>query len=132
MCGVWVLLVKQPPPGWLTSATPASSTTIGSDWPTRVPLRSTLKDTLVPGVYPSAEMKSRDGNAISECGPTGAETPPLASGRSLARGATGACGVVVVPCSGAVHGGSGPPKHEKLLKGGQVAGPVSQQASPCR
>src|SRR3954451_10423555 len=53
-------------------------------------------------------MKSRDGKAISECGPTGAETPPLAFGSAVAAGATGACGVVVVPCSGAVHGGAGP------------------------
>jgi hypothetical protein len=50
MFGVWVPAVKQAPPGWLTSATPSSPTRTGSDWPTSVPPRRTLKDTLVPGV----------------------------------------------------------------------------------
>ena len=108
MFGVWVPAMKQPPPGWLTSATPASSTVTGSDWPTSAPLRRTLKTTLRPGVYPSAEMKSRDGKAINECGPTGADTLLAAGSRDWA-GGTGVWGIVLVPCSGAVHGASGPP-----------------------
>src|SRR5215212_5449015 len=54
-------------------------------------------------------MKSRDGKAISECGATGAVTEDAAGSRSWA-GATGVCGVVLVPCRGAVHGAEGPAK----------------------
>jgi hypothetical protein len=49
MFGVWVSLSQQPPPGWLTSASPSPSTVTSSDWPTSVPARKTLNDSAAPG-----------------------------------------------------------------------------------
>src|SRR5919112_2352732 len=65
---------QQAPPGWFTSASPSSPTTIGA-LATVAPPRSaewvTSKTTVSPGVSPSSETKSRAGNAVRACGATG-------------------------------------------------------------